>query len=334
MLRQQLVALCGFDDATRQLTALYCSGTSQELPNWFDSVEFEALPPELTCMAAVAGSSAQFSGVPQALVPRLRGIIKYVHTLNSGMMAGVCALAAALNGEDISVLLLEDTALYMRHTALPQRHLWQMCIGVRKSDYERTLDIARTCGFTVEIFENAAALRQGVTRQITVIPLDETSFLWQGAQELKKGNAVFLCPAPAAILIAISQRAFRSLTKKTSRVAMVRWCMDVKLLSELMTQADWQCASQIAACEHAENHMCLLFAAYHAITGIDPSAQAPFGSERDVRRTLRLLQSLRRCPEPGHRLRRRFLLCRLRRPDSLAHSCALFLKGAARKLGF
>ena len=332
MLHQQLVELCGFDNATHQLTGLYCSGPAQELKNWFDSVDFEKLPPEVTCMAAVAGSSAQFEGVPQPLIPRLRGIIKYVHTLNSGMMAGVCALAAALNRADLPVLLLEDTALYMHHAELPQRHLWQMCIGVRTRDYAQTLNIARECGFTVETFPNAASLRQGVTRQITVIPVDDASYLWHGAQELKKGNAVFLCPESAAILIEISQRAFRSLTKQTARVAMVRWCMDVKLLSELMTDADWLRAVQIAKGEHACSHMNLLFAAYRAITGADLPQTALFGNGRDVRRTLRLLHALRRCPETGHRIRRRYLLCRLRRPDSMVHSCAIFLKGVLRKL--
>lgn len=334
-MERQFSALCGLRHEAQALTRIYCSEpvSEQALNDWFASADFEALPSEVTCMAAVAGARIGFSGVPQTLAPRLRGIIKYVHTLNSGMMAGACMLGAALNKAKIPVLLLEDTALYMSCPNASQRHLWQMRLGVRRQDYSRTLDIAREAGWDVEEFLHTSAVRQGTMRQISITPVEDTSYLWSGAAELRKGNAVFLCPEAAAILIGINQSAFRALTKPNAHTAIVRWVMDMKLLLAQFTEADWHRAAEIAHKEHACSHMCLLLAAYAAVTGITPAQAELFGTERDAFRVLRLLQKFRGCTEKRQKLRRLFLLYRLRRPDCILCSVKLFLQHILNRIG-
>lgn len=333
-MEDKIFEFCGLDTATKELASVYCQKiiSSQELGDWFAFAQFEALPPDLTCMAAAAGTAVAFADVPEALVPRLRGIIKYVHTLNSGMFSGVCALGAACNQEQIKVLLLEDTALYMRYPDMPQRHLWQMCIGVRAEQYEKVLELARENGFAVEVHPNAAVARQGVVRQIVIRPVEDSSYLWSGAEELKKGNAVFLCPEVAAMLIEAGQRTFRALTKPKPRVSLVRWCMDLKILLEYLSDADWVRGKAIAQSEHACCHMRLLFAVYEAITGIRVKAAEQFGTQQDARRTLRLLQAYAACPETGQKLRRVYLLYRLRRPDCVAATVWMLVRLALRKI--
>lgn len=119
MEQTQLIRLCGLDDTACSLAAIYCRGNG--LSPWFAEVDFEALRPEVSCMAAAAGSATGFSDVPETLIPRLKGIVKYVHTLNTGMAAGVCTLAAALNQAGITPLLLDDTALYLNWPTATQR---------------------------------------------------------------------------------------------------------------------------------------------------------------------------------------------------------------------
>lgn len=332
-MQEKLSTFCGFDESSKTLTGLYCKTpiSSQELGEWFSSVSFEALPPDQTCMAAIAGAAVQFADVPDAEIPRLRGIIKYVHTLNSGMFSGVCALGAACNRAQIRVLLMEDTALYMRYPDMPQRHLWQTCIGVRMDQYKKVLDLAQENGFEVEHFPNAAVARQGVVRQIVIKPVEDNSFLWSGAEELKKGNAVFLCPEPAAILIETCQRTFRALLTPKPRISVVRWCMDMKILSDCLSDSDWIRGKAIAEREHAHCHMGLLFAIYHAVTGLSLKAANQFGTTQDARRTFRLVQAYVVCPKNGHKLRRTYLLYRLRRPDSIIATARMLLRLAFRK---
>lgn len=335
MLKLDIEKLCGLGQETQMLCGIYCHDpvSEMDLAEWFASVDFEALPPEVTCMASAAGSLCQFSGVPEEQIPRLRGIIKYVHTLNSGMMAGVCMIGAALNKAGIDVLLLDDTTLYMTCTNTPQRHLWQTRIGIRRSDFDRAVDIVRECGFEVEKYLYAAAARQGITRQVSIISCEDSSYLWNGAGKVQRGAVTFLCPHIAATFITVNQSAFRALTKPNPRVSMVRWVMDMKLLLAQFTEADWHRAAEIAHKEHACSHMCLLLAAYAAVTGITPAQAELFGTERDAFRVLRLLQKFRGCTEKRQKLRRLFLLYRLRRPDCILCSVKLFLQHILNRIG-
>ena len=327
MTQQSLWELCGFDCDTGALTGICCREpvSGEALGQWLAAADFEALKPEITCMAAVAGASVRFSGIPELLQPRLRGIIKYVHTLNSGMMAGLCALGTALNRAGIRTLLLDETALYMRCPNGPQRHLWQMSLGVSPVDYREALEAAGKAGFQVEVLAQAAVARQGVTRQIVITPLGEQDFLWQGAQTLKKGTAEFLCPDSAALLIALGRKAFRALTKPNPRAMTVRWCMDMKLLLGQLSRSELLRGAQLAEKEHVRSHMCLLFAVYSAITGSCPEGAELFGNREAAHSLQKLLTACRALPEKGHRLRRIYLSCRLRRPDSRLHTWRLFL---------
>lgn len=333
-MQEKLAAFCGLDGITKELIRIHCQPAipSQKLGAWLASTEFEALPSHLTCMAAAAGSTVRFADVPEALIPRLRGIVKYVHTLNSGMFSGACLLGAACNQAQIPVLLLEDTALYMRYADAPQRHLWQVCIGVQAAQYEEVLDLAQKSRFTVERHPYAAVARQGITQQIVIRPLDEKSYLWDGAVELKKGNTAFLCPQPATMLIEACQRMFRALTKPNPQISLVHWCMDMKILLNHLSDADWLCGKEIAKNEHAQCHIRFLLAAYTAITGTELKKAELFGTQTDVKRTLRLLQAYTVCPETKQKLRRVYLLYRLRRPDSIAAASALLAGRILRKL--
>lgn len=96
---QDILSLCGLGEPARNLAEIYCKEniSHQALHTWFTSVDFEKLLPQITCMASAAGKLTDFSGVPEDVIPRLRGIIRYVHTLNSGMLAGVWAVCAKMN---------------------------------------------------------------------------------------------------------------------------------------------------------------------------------------------------------------------------------------------
>lgn len=283
-------------------------------------------------MAAVTAARNGFSGTPADLIPRLRGIIKYAHTLNAGMISGVCMLGEALNKAQIPLILLGDTALYLTSPKAPERHLWQMRIGVPETDYSHTLNIAREAGFRVEEYRYTALASQNATRQITIIPLPGSAGLWQGASEYKKGNAVFLCPARSEVLISVCQDAFRALTRNTPRSAMIRWAVDFRCLSQQLSEQDWLLAAKAAKREHATAHVYLLCMLYAGMTGQYPAQTSQFGDGRDADALLATLECYLSHPKRGGKLRRSYLLCRMRRPDSALAAAFLFLRQILRKV--
>ena len=332
-MQKKLLEFCDIDETTKKLIQLYCQTEIQSsgLAKWFDSVQFDALPSHLTCMAASACSAIRFADVPQTLVPRLRGIVKYVHTLNSGMFSAVCLLATVCNRAQIPLLLLEDTALYMCYGDAPQRHLWQVCVGVHATHYEEVLQLAQNSGFSVERHPYAAVARQGITQQIVIRPTEADSYLWNGTTELKKGNAVCMCPQPASMLVETCQRMFRAFTKTAPQASLVRWCMDMKVILSHFTDADWACAEQIAQAEKAKYHVRFLLAVYEAIAGVKLKETLLFGSDTAAIRTVKLLQAYIVCSNAKQKLRHTYLLYRLRRPDSIIATMQLLIKCVLRK---
>lgn len=323
----ELIRLCGLDDTACSLAGIYCADETdgQALSEWFTQVDFEALRPEVSCMAAAAASTIDFSGVPEELIPRLKGIIKYVHTLNAGMTAGACTLATALNQADITPVLLDDTALYMLWPTATQRHLWQMNIAVKPEEFSRLPDIACGAGFQVETVPGGIIIRRGAVQQIFVIALKDKAYQRLGATSFQKGTAEFLCPQPAAVLVGLLQRAFRTLLRPNCRADILRWCMDMKHLLGQLSEADWLQAAQIAEAEQAQGHISLLLEVYSQITGAVTPALCT--AEQAAKTLLQLIPAFRE-KKKG----KLWLFCRLRRPDSVPAAAVVFAKEVLKKL--
>ncbi len=333
-MRKNLLELCGFDNTVQALTRIYsgASNTTERLGNWLSSVEFETLPSGITCMTAAAAASIDYEGVPNAVVPRLRGIVKYVHTLNAGMMAGLCRMGTAFNEAKLPLLLLEETALYMQFPNLPQRHLWQMRVGVRQEEYTKALEVARHAGFQVEVYPFTAMAKQGNTCRIIIMPLKDGALVWQGCFEFQKVNAVFRCASNAAVLMGICQNAFRSLTKPSPCETMVRWIMDMSNLYPQLSAEDWDCAVKLAKQENAQKQVCLLLTLYATVTNTNLDWIKEFGDSNDNQQLIGLLHRFQSHSAKGHKIRRSMLLCRLRRPDSVIAAAKLFMHQCFKKL--
>ena len=97
-------ALCPMEETQRQLPALYCAqNCSQEaLAAWLACVNFDTLPSQITCMASAAAAKTGFDRLPPAVTPRLRGLIKYIRTLNAGAPSTELAYTTAEDSAQLS----------------------------------------------------------------------------------------------------------------------------------------------------------------------------------------------------------------------------------------
>lgn len=333
-MEERLYTVLGMDKTVQKLIRLYGTAPVQarELADWFASVFFEELRPEISCLAARLAAVNEFAGVPDGVKPRLQGILRYIRTLNAGVTAGLHILAAELHARGIAALLPEETGLYLAWPDAPQRQMWQVRIGVPESRYAQALDVARSLGYTVETGKTMAVVQKGNIQRFLILPVSPASYLWDGAVTVAKSDC--LVPQNGTVLISLSEGAFRAMTKPQPSAVLVRWAMDMKVLLCHMEQDDWLCAARIAKKEHVGSHLRLLLSVYSALSGVSigEKYRQLFATKTQEKKLLCLLTAFRALPITQRRLRRSFLLCRLRRPDSRWAATRLFIKQACKKV--
>lgn len=326
-------ALCPMEETQRQLLALYCAqDCSQEaLAAWLACVNFDTLPSQITCMASAAAAKTGFDRLPPAVTPRLRGLIKYIRTLNAGMYSALWLLANGLREAGIPALAQSETALYLLCPEAPQRQLWQLRVAVPRESYESALEAAEKIGFQVERRGLVAVARYQTTRWIVIAQVADWEKQSAQAVEVEKHNARLLCPSLPALLLELCQDAFRALTKDSCQGAVVCWLMDLQVLLRLMTEENWETARKMAENDHLTPHIRLLFALRQQLTGCACPQAESVGTLGDAEKLASLLLRLRACPSDPKDLRRRYLLHRLRRPDSLVATGKLILGRLAQR---
>lgn len=299
------------------LYQLYCSKqpTTAQIADWFADVDFEALPPELSGMAANLSATHQFAGAPQHLIPRLRGIIKYCHTLNLGTIAGLCTLGKQYNQAGISMLLMGATALQIKHPEHPQRQLWQAELGITPSDFPQAIALATEAGFTVQENEFSAIVRNGNSQCIILYKLSPDTYVHHDAAPVTTGGVPFLMPSDAALFVSLAEAAFRTLQQSAPEKQLLTRL--VHLHHAISSGVLWDTAAAIATKRSTANQVRLILELY---TLLVPDAVAPdilesFGSDSRAERLATTLLTYRTLPQTRRKLRRLWLSVKIRQAN-------------------
>ncbi len=320
----QHLALCGMEESVRTLIGIYCAEhfAEKQLANWFAEIEFEALRPEVSCMAAAISTAHDCVGVPPALIPRLRGIMRYVHTLNSGMAAGICTLGKQYNEAGIPTMLLGSTALHLTAPNRPRRHMWQMEIGVSEEHFPQAVALAKQAGFAVEQTPYSAAARCGNTQCVLIRKgMDAAQGTWEG------NGVSFLLPDGAELLVSLAQTAFQTLFGTDAKVKLVAFMMDLHCL--VAAKPNWDAVAAAAKKRGLSTQVRLMLEVYHALSSSAEIGDALhlFSSEKQTARLARLLLQYRACKP--NTFKRRWLSAQIR--DDVSPFTALW-KAVSRKI--
>lgn len=332
--QQQMIGLCGMEESLRRLIGLYCMPrpSEKEIADWFSGVEFEALRPEASCMAAAMAAANDYAGVPAETIPRLRGIVKYVHTLNSGMTAGLCALGQKLGQAGIVAEVLGSTAVHLGYEK-PLRHIWQMEIGVTETDFPRIGQLAAQAGFALEQTPYSITARSGNTQCILI---RKGMSPGQNASTLTVGGASFLMEGSADLLVSLAQAIFQLLWGPAPGAKLLPLFMDLHRV--ISSGPDWAEAAAAAAEHGVADHVRLVLELYNSLAPdiLTEDITNLFGTEPTAARLAQLLVQYRDI-RPGYAgLKKRWLSARIRSGDTPADTWKLFLgellRSAAKRL--
>lgn len=242
MTQQQISKLCDIDGYMYRLISLYCADhpSEKEIADWFSAIDFEALRPEISCMAAIVSSANGYCGVPEALIPRLKGILKYVHTLNSSMTAGLCALGKHLSAAGIPFTLLRRSAVQLHYPNAPQRHIWEMQIGVSEADFSHIAALAGEAGFTAHQEPYHILLQRGNAQSINVFKLAAQE---ETADTITVGGVVFHVPSSEHLTVSLADATFGALSR-FGGATLVPWIMDLHCV--ITNGVNWEHVAAIA----------------------------------------------------------------------------------------
>lgn len=333
--QRQITALCGMEESLCRLVGLY--GTRQpsdkDVADWFSGVEFEALRPEVSCMAAAVSADCDYAGVPQALIPRLKGISRYVHALNSGMTAGLCALGKRFNEANIPVLLPGSTAVHLGYPEPPRRHIWQTQISVPEGDFSQAVELAERAGFFIALTPFSADARRGNTQRILIRRDAKPA---QEAAARTVGGVSFLLPGSGELLVSLSEAVFWVLSGAAPGAKLIPWIMDLHCV--IGAAPDWKGAAVAAAERRTASQVRLILELYNSLipNALTGEILDLFGAAEHTAQLAQLLLKYRKIRPGSARLKRLWLSTRIRNVDSSSAVPGIFFRelcrAAARKL--
>lgn len=323
--QQQSILLSGAEESIHTLIGLYCAEQPDEkqIADWFSGIKFEELRPEVSGMAAVVSAANHYAGTPRELVPRLRGIIKYIHTLNSGMTAGLYMLGKQYNEAGIPTALLGSTAVHLGDSDPPQRHLWQAELGVPETDFSCAVGLAEKTGFAVEKTPYSAIARRGNTQCILIRKGMEYT---QEMTPLSVGGGTFLMPNRAELLVGLGERFFQVLCDAAPGTKVIPWIMDLHCV--IGSAVDWEAAAAAAAERGTAAQVRLVLELYQALTQAPLSEKilCRFGTGDQTARMTRLILQYRGINHGNTKLKRLWLSARIKNGGSPAAAMGPFIK--------
>lgn len=329
--QQQSILLSGADEAACTLIGQYCAEHPDEkqIADWFSGIEFEALRPEVSCMAAAMVSENDYMGTPGELVPRLRGITRYVRTLNAGMTAGLCALGKQFNEAGIPAVLVGSTAVHLGYPNPPQRHMWQMEIGVLEADFPRAAALAEHAGFTVEQTPYSATARRGNTQCILV---RKGMGYTQETTELTVNGVSFLMPSGAELIVSLAEAVFQVLSGTAPGAKLIPWIMDLHGLTAAVS--DWDAVAAAADKRGTAAQVRLVLELYHALAAgsLTEEILSCFGTGDQTVRLTQLLLKYRKLNSGSSKLKRLWFSAQLKSEGSSFAALILFFKSARQAL--
>lgn len=187
----------------------------KDIARWYSKVDFDALWMDITCMCARIGAGTDYAGTPAALVPRLKGLSRYILTLNSGSTAALFALGELLESTGIPMTLLRDTALALGYPQLPRFPIWHTQAAIPRERMAEVAWLANEAGFSVTARDGLLEITRSGRETVLLFPCE--AYQEANATPAPAPAGRFLLPRPEAILVDLAQELCGILQQKSNR---------------------------------------------------------------------------------------------------------------------
>lgn len=172
------------------------------------------------------GASCQWVGIPASILPRLKGVLRYVQVYRSMTMPWLCQSIQLLSDANIPVMLTGGIAVREGYCKTAPVHCWHFDIAVRKADF------SSACRSLQEGQAKASPeAKLSVKLRVWSHPLpngagDETS-LWDRARKQRFQNLeVFIPSAEDLLLYELEDRMADCFAEQPPQIIRMRWFYD------------------------------------------------------------------------------------------------------------
>lgn len=256
--------LFDLDPTLCTLARLYRSDAPEpeDIARWYAKVDFEALWMDLTCMCARIGARTDYAGTPKSLVPRLKGLSRYILTLNSGSAATLYALGELLDSAGIPMTLLRDTALALGYPQLPRFPMWHTQAAIPRERMAEAAWLANEAGFSVTARDGLLEVSRSSRETVLLYPCE-------GHLEACRTQAPapadrFRLPCPEAILVDLARELCGIVQRKPPRYSLhsrlILGCqlldLGVDLDAAFALARELDCAAQLQLLLEGTAHLC------------------------------------------------------------------------------
>ena len=216
-------------------------GTSPgELSAYYETVVFDELQGQHACALASLSQRLDFQGVPDNLVPRVKGIFRYHSARNAMQMKEFLGLLKKLNEAGADVMLLDGAAMKAHYMPHAVRFMGIISFRIRSGGPEKAINALEGTGeYTVRTGEHQTVIiRNQQKPPIQFICLNDDSgmnhgeeMIWEDAAETSfQGERVFI-PARETLLLLILSDVFQSvLSGGNHRSGRIQWAQDSAFL--------------------------------------------------------------------------------------------------------
>lgn len=313
------------------LIRMYCRGSAapEELARWFSRVDFRAFCSETSCLAATISAANHYEGIPEDRIPALKGILKYIHTLNSGTVSSLLHLGRLLQAEAIPMILWKDTALHLGFPHFSPQHLWTAEAAIPEESYPRVLEIAEQAGFSLETVPGSALLRRGSAQQLVLYAHSEAFSI--PSHPVSVQGVTFLLPETEALILQQTD-ILTDLWKQPRPSGRVVSCL-VRIFCLCRENPHWQQLSDSAVRAGKAAQLRLVLEALSYLIPETPFPDTCFGNVLAPEALAEALIAWRELPPRGQRWKRLRLRILLETADCPEHFPSRFLKALLAAAG-
>lgn len=213
-LRSTILANLGLDfTVTDNLLKLYFTEDIKpdQLAQFFSKYDIEALDYQSVWLLSKLASALHYNGVPKEQIPRIKGVVRRFTVENGRQLCALPGLLEAFNKADISVMLLNGTAMKTFYEPAETRYSGNIDILVYAGDIKKTGLVLEEQGFILkDVYWEQRVFQKNDVRIVvhgtylrSNLLTGELADVWQHSLEIDWQGKRIRVPSPEMMLLMV-----------------------------------------------------------------------------------------------------------------------------------
>ncbi|HNX28918.1 MAG TPA: nucleotidyltransferase family protein [Syntrophomonadaceae bacterium] len=251
------IARMNLSQKDRELISLYCKDTvtADEAADYFDGIIFEESQYDVCCLIAQMCARHNYTGTPEELIPKIKGLARYLTTMNALRTVELFKFIKAINQAEIPVMLIKGAAIRIGYFPKVNRYMADTDIYVAGKNYNRTVKLAKDYGcegissyHSIDLKKGPLALDVHKVFVKELLNGANPDGIWHRATKADQNGVSFYIPSREDMIIQILVTGFYDLfeSSRDKEKKHIKWITDILpfLLDE--EKIDWEKTASIA----------------------------------------------------------------------------------------